>query len=119
MCSPELTCLEPEHPEGMLRGLDFHRSAFEAGARGRAAQALAGEPVRWTVSSMHDPVVTLLGDRAAMVAYARHIAPLDGTGEVKRIAETRVWRLNDSGQWRLAHLHRSPMPPLGAPAPAH
>lgn len=98
----------------MLRGMDFHRAAFESGARGRANAVLAGEPVRWTASTMHDASVTLLGDRGAVVAYARHVAPLDGKGEVKRVAETRVWSRGADNQWKLVHLHRSPMPSLPA-----
>ena len=114
LCAPDMTCFEPEHPEGVVRGLAFHAAAFEAGAKTRAAAALAGAPVRWTASTMHEPQVRLLGPRAALVTYVRHVAPLAGAGgdaTVKRVAETRVWSA-ESGRWLLTHLHRSPMPPL-------
>ena len=111
-CSPDLTCHEHEHLDGLLVGLDFHKSAFESGARSRAAAALAGNPVAWTKSTMHDPVVTLLGDRSAVVAYTRHITPLNSDGPIRRVAETRVWNLDNERKWKLVHLHRSQMPTL-------
>ena len=76
LCSPSLTCHEPEAPQGLVTGLDFHERAFEAGAAARAAAAAAGAPVRWTASAMSEPVVTLLGPRAACVAYVRVVTPL-------------------------------------------
>lgn len=113
LCSPSMTCFEPEHEEGIVRGLEFHAGAFEAGAKSRASAALAGQPVRWTASFMLEPEVRFLGPRAALVTYVRLVRPISKEGDqtIKRVAETRVWELSPRG-WRLAHLHRSPMPSL-------
>jgi hypothetical protein len=128
MCDPALTCFEPEAAElGRVEGLNFHRGAFEGGARARAAAAARGEPVTWSASTMLAPAVTLLGGKAALVTYVRGVSQLGAApgAPVARVAETRVWKLDDRGAWRLVHLHRSGMPPLekdggaGAAAAAH
>ncbi len=125
MCDPALTCFEPEAAAlGRVEGLEFHRGAFEGGARARAAAAAKGEPVQWSTSTMIAPSVQLLGGMAALVTYVRGVSALGAPpgAPVARVAETRVWRLNEVGAWRLIHLHRSPMPPLekdGAAAATH
>ena len=114
-CEPSLTCFEPEAAElGRVEGLDFHRGAFEGGARARAAAAARGDPVAWSASTMLAPRVELLGGKAALVTYVRAVSALGAPNgaPVARVAETRVWRLSAEGVWRLAHLHRSGMPPL-------
>jgi hypothetical protein len=115
MCDPALTCFEPEAAAlGRVEGLEFHRHAFEGGARARAAAAARGEEVAWSASTMLAPAVTLLGGKAALVTYVRGVSRVGAPpgAPVARVAETRVWRLSEQGAWRLAHLHRSPMPPL-------
>ena len=119
LCDPTLTCFEPEAAElGLVHGLGFHQTAFEEGARGRARAALAGAPVEWSASTMAAPTVRFLGPRSALVTYVRHSSPLSGGAVVSRVAETRVWQLVGNA-WRLQHLHRSPMPPLGVEVTRH
>ncbi len=113
---PSLTCFEPEAAElGAVRGLDFHRAAFEGGARARAEAVLRGEPApAWAASTMMEAEVRLMGPRHALVTYVRGTSPLVAVAgaPVARVAETRVWRLTEAGRWLLVHVHRSPMPPL-------
>ena len=113
---PGMTCFEPEAAElGCVRGLEFHRAAFEGGARARAEAALRGAPApAWAASTMQEAEARLLGPRHALVTYVRATSPLAAPagGAVARVAETRVWRLAEGGRWLLQHVHRSPMPPL-------
>jgi len=117
LADPAMTCFEPEAAElGLVQGLDFHRGAFEEGARGRAHGVLSGKPVAWMTSTMQAPFARLLGPKHALVTYVRASSPLtselEGGVSVSRVAETRVWVLGETGAWKLIHVHRSPMPPL-------
>jgi len=122
MVDPAMTCFEPEAAElGCVRGLDFHRHNFEEGARGRANAVLRGGSPGWGLSTMMDPEARLMGPRHAAVTCVRATSliappPLGTPTPVARVAETRLWRLDDSGRWKLFHVHRSQMPPLEAGA---
>ncbi len=117
MADPAMTCFEPEAAElGLVEGLEFHRGAFEEGARARAEAVLHGRAPQWSASTMMEAQVRLLGPRHALVTYVRCTSPLQAAqgAPVARVAETRVWRLAEEGRWRLTHVHRSPMPALEA-----
>ena len=58
-----------------------------------------------------NPVVQLLGDDAASIAYIRLTQTLDRMGicDTNKIAETRIWQrnANDKDKWLNVHVHRS------------
>ena len=107
LVSPAVTYFEPEGEasEGvrLISGLEFHRSMFEEGAKGRAHAVLEGAAsAPWSVSSMQGAEVRLLGPKHALVTYSRVVTPLASTSAEKDasvVAETRVWELGSDGGW--------------------
>jgi calcium/calmodulin-dependent protein kinase (CaM kinase) II len=97
LCSPDLTCFEPETRGHLVEGMPFHKFYFDLeGSTG---------PRNVTMATPH---VRLMGDDAAVVAYTRLMQRLNANGSpvTVRVEETRVWqRLERS--WMLVHIHRS------------
>jgi calcium/calmodulin-dependent protein kinase (CaM kinase) II len=98
LCSPDLTCFEPEALGHLVEGMPFHKFYFDLGSSGGARNV-----------TMATPHVRLLGDDAAIVAYTRLVQRLssDGAPVTSRVEETRVWQRTDRS-WKLVHVHRSP-----------
>jgi hypothetical protein len=97
LCSPDLTCFEPETRGHLVEGMAFHKFYFEL-------EPGAG-PRNVTMATPH---VRLLGNDAAVVAYTRLVQRLDPDGApvTSRVEETRVWQRVDRA-WNLVHIHRS------------
>jgi calcium/calmodulin-dependent protein kinase (CaM kinase) II len=97
LCSPDLTCFEPEALGHLVEGMAFHKFYFELGAGSGARNV-----------TMATPHVRLLGDDAAILSYTRLVqrAGPDGVPATKRVEETRVWQRFDRS-WKLVHVHRS------------
>lgn len=97
LCSPELTCFEPETRGSRVAGLDFHRFYFENGGHMGPHQ-----------DTICDFEARLLGQDAALVTYVRLVQTSDpqGSAQTIRYAETRVWERID-GEWKHVHFHRS------------
>lgn len=97
LCSPDLTCFEPEALGHLVEGMAFHKFYFDLGA--------GTGPRNVTMATPH---VRLLGTEAAVVAYSRLVQRLgaDGSPVTSRVEETRVWQRSEGG-WKLVHVHRS------------
>jgi calcium/calmodulin-dependent protein kinase (CaM kinase) II len=97
LCSPDLTCFEPETLGHLVEGMAFHRFYFDLGPSAGARNV-----------TMATPHVRLLGDDTAIVAYTRLVQQLDADGSPQtiRVEETRVWQRIER-TWKLVHIHRS------------
>jgi ketosteroid isomerase-like protein len=101
LVAEDLTCFEPEARGQLVAGLPFHEFYFTL----PAAPAQDSRPVTVTLAS---PVVKLLSDTVALVAYVRLTQTLDDAGHpvTKLCEETRIWQ-KISGHWKHVHFHRS------------
>jgi calcium/calmodulin-dependent protein kinase (CaM kinase) II len=98
LCSPDLTCLEPESHGLLVHGMPFHKFYFDlGGVRGR------------NLTTMVEPHVRIVGD-VAVLAYVRLVQKLgaDGQPVTAGASETRIWQRID-GAWKHIHFHRSPL----------
>jgi calcium/calmodulin-dependent protein kinase (CaM kinase) II len=97
LCSPDLTCFEPETLGHLVEGMAFHKFYFDLGPDAGSRNV-----------TMATPHVRLLGDDAAIVAYTRLVQRLDASSSpvTSRVEETRVWQRIDRS-WMLVHIHRS------------
>ena len=100
--TPDITCFEPEARGHLVEGLAFHEFYFK----------LPGDPSkapRPVTNTMASPVVKLLSDTVALVAYVRLTQTLDDAGRpvTKPCEETRIWQ-KIGGNWKHVHFHRSP-----------
>ena len=96
LCDPGLTCFEPEACGQLVVGLPFHQYYFADGPGTARVQG-----------TLCSPVVHMLGEDAAVVAYTRVIQSESGE---RAFEETRVWHRRD-GRWRHVHFHRSAVRP--------
>ena len=98
LCSPDLTCFEPEALGHLVEGMPFHKFYFDL-PRGSAPKQ----------STMASPHVRVLGD-AVVLSYVRVVQKLDAAGSPVSVAamETRVWQKTAAG-WKHVHFHRSPV----------
>jgi ketosteroid isomerase-like protein len=101
LVAEDLTCFEPEACGQLVAGLPFHEFYFKL--PGTPAQG--ARPVTVTLAS---PVVKLLSDTVALVAYVRLTQTLDDAGHpvTKLCEETRIWQ-KIGGHWKHVHFHRS------------
>ena len=97
LCSPDLTCFEPETLGHLVEGMAFHKYYFDLGPGSGSRNV-----------TMATPHVRLVGDDAAIVAYTRLVQRLDANGSpvTARVEETRVWQ-RALRSWKLVHIHRS------------
>lgn len=102
LVADDLTCFEPEARGQLVAGLPFHEFYFKLPAE----PAKGPRPVNNTMAS---PVVRLLSDTVALVAYVRLTQTLDEAGRpvTKPCEETRIWQ-KIGGGWKHVHFHRSP-----------
>ncbi|MEI6504588.1 MAG: DUF4440 domain-containing protein [Planctomycetota bacterium] len=101
LVADDITCFEPEAKGQLVEGLPFHKFYFDlAGDRSKAAAP--------TTTTLASPVVKMLGNDVAVVAYVRLVQKLDAAGHpvVSSGEETRVWVRMASG-WKHVHFHRS------------
>ncbi|CAF4023301.1 unnamed protein product [Rotaria magnacalcarata] len=108
LCDPKITCFEPETIGNLVEGLDFHKFYFDT-----VLSAKASKP---TINcTMLTPVVHILGDESACIAYVLLLQFLDRNGQPQsvRTEETRIWHKKDS-RWQCVHFHRSGMPVAAA-----
>ncbi|CAF0847884.1 unnamed protein product [Rotaria sordida] len=104
LCDPKITCFEPETIGNLVEGLDFHKFYFET--------VLSTKAPKPTINcTMLTPVVHVLGDESACIAYILLVQYIDRNGQPQsiRTEETRVWHKKDS-RWQCVHFHRSGMP---------
>jgi calcium/calmodulin-dependent protein kinase (CaM kinase) II len=101
LVADDLTCFEPEARGQLVEGLPFHEFYFKL----PTDPARSPRPVTTTIAS---PVVKLLSDTVALVAYVRLTQTLDDAGRpvTKPCEETRIWR-KAGGHWKHVHFHRS------------
>lgn len=102
LVADDITCFEPEAKGQLVEGLPFHKFYFDlAGDRSKAAPPI-------TTTTLASPVVKMLGNDVAVVAYVRLVQKLDASGNpmVASGEETRVWVRMASG-WKHVHFHRS------------
>ena len=97
----DLTCFEPEARGHLVEGLPFHEFYF-------TLPADPTKPARPVTNTLATPVVKLLSDTVALVAYVRLTQTLDDAGRpvTKPCEETRIWR-KENGHWKHVHFHRS------------
>ncbi len=101
LVADDITCFEPEAKGQLVEGLPFHKFYFDlAGERAKASPHVT--------TTLASPVVKMLGDDVAVVAYVRLVQKLDASGSpiVSCGEETRVWVRTRDG-WKHVHFHRS------------
>mgnify|MGYP006273045021 CR=1 FL=1 len=101
LVAPDITCFEPEARGHLVEGLPFHEFYFKL-ASGSARPAAA------PTTTIATPVVKMLADDVALVAYVRLVQKLDPAGNPVTTAseETRIWK-RSAGGWKHVHFHRS------------
>jgi len=101
LVADDLTCFEPEAKGQLVEGLPFHEFYFRLPAD-------PAKPTRPVTNTLASPVVKLLSDTVAVVAYVRLTQTLDDAGRpvTKPCEETRLWR-KIGGHWKHVHFHRS------------
>lgn len=104
LCDPTLTCFEPEARGCLVEGMDFHQFYFDLDRPPTSKPA----KVQTTLASPH---VRMLGSDAAIVNYVRLTQSVDSAGvpHTRSAEETRVWH-KQGNDWKLVHMHRSPLP---------
>ncbi|CAF2003381.1 unnamed protein product [Rotaria magnacalcarata] len=116
LCDPKITCFEPETIGNLVEGLDFHKFYFDTGRFARSDTVLSAKASKPTINcTMLTPVVHILGDESACIAYVLLLQFLDRNGQPQsvRTEETRIWHKKDS-RWQCVHFHRSGMPVAAA-----
>jgi len=100
LCDPHMTAFEPEAIGNLVEGLEFHKFYFDN---------LTAPNRNKTNTSIVNPVVHLLGDDAAAIAYIRVTQSIDkhGAPHTEQTEETRIWHRRDGGRWVNVHFHRS------------
>ena len=101
LVADDLTCFEPEARGQLVAGLPFHEFYFRLPSD-------PSRPARPVTTTLASPVVRLLSDTVALVAYVRLTQTLDDAGRpvTKPCEETRLWS-KVGGQWKHVHFHRS------------
>lgn len=101
LVADDITCFEPEARGQLVEGLPFHEFYFKLPKD-------PAKPARPATNTITTPVVRLLSDTVALVAYVRLTQTLDDAGRpvTKSCEETRIWR-KTSGNWKHVHFHRS------------
>ena len=97
----DLTCFEPEARGHLVEGLAFHEYYFKLPGD-------SAKPARPVTTTLASPVVKLLSDTVALVAYIRLTQTLDDAGKpvTRSSEETRIWQ-KQAGHWKHVHFHRS------------
>lgn len=101
LVADDLTCFEPEARGQLVAGLGFHEFYFRLPSD-------PGKTARPVTTTLASPVVRLLSETVALVAYVRLTQTLDETGRpvAKPCEETRLWQ-KIGGNWKHVHFHRS------------
>ena len=99
LVAPDITCFEPEARGHLVEGLPFHEFYFKLGG-GSAKTA--------PTTTIAAPMVKMLADDVALVAYVRLVQKLDASGSpvTTTCEETRIWKRFAAG-WKHVHFHRS------------
>jgi calcium/calmodulin-dependent protein kinase (CaM kinase) II len=99
LCDPNMTAFEPEAIGNLVEGLEFHKFYFDN---------LTAPRNKCNVSIVN-PVVHLLGDEAAAIAYIKVTQSIDkqGVPHTDQSEETRIWHRRDNSRWVNVHYHRS------------
>ena len=99
LVADDITCFEPEARGHLVAGLPFHEFYFRLPAT---------QPARPVTTTMTAPIVKMLSDDVALVAYVRLTQTLDDAGKpvTRSSEETRIWQ-RQGGRWRHIHFHRS------------
>ncbi|UXI14089.1 calcium/calmodulin-dependent protein kinase II [Sarcoptes scabiei] len=99
LCDPNITSFEPAALGNLVEGVDFHKFYFDN---------VFGKNCKSLNSTILNPLVHLLSDDAACIAYIRLTQYVDkqGIAHTQQSEETRVW-LRKDGKWQNCHLHRS------------
>jgi calcium/calmodulin-dependent protein kinase (CaM kinase) II len=101
LVAPDITCFEPEAKGHLVEGLPFHEFYFKLAGD-------AAKPATPATTTIATPVVKMLADDVALVAYVRLVQKLDADGKPITVSseETRLWQ-KISGRWQHVHFHRS------------
>jgi ketosteroid isomerase-like protein len=101
LVAPDITCFEPEAKGHLVEGLPFHEFYFKLSGD-------AAKPATPATTTIATPVVKMLADDVALVAYVRLVQKLDAAGSPITVAseETRIWKRFATG-WKHVHFHRS------------
>jgi calcium/calmodulin-dependent protein kinase (CaM kinase) II len=99
LVAPDITCFEPEARGHLVEGLPFHEFYFKLG----------GGPAKTApTTTIAAPMVKMLADDVALVAYVRLVQKVDASGSpvTTTCEETRIWKRFAAG-WKHVHFHRS------------
>ncbi|RWS09450.1 Calcium/calmodulin-dependent protein kinase type II alpha chain-like protein [Dinothrombium tinctorium] len=99
LCDRNMTCFEPESNGNLISGLQFHKFYFDN---------LWGKLSAKCNTTIVNPVVHLLGEDSACIAYIRLLQILDKeeSPQTMQWEETRIWTRKNN-KWQCVHMHRS------------
>ena len=133
LCSPDMTCFEPESNGMLVEGLNFHKYYFDLGTKINANKNKknregdaddADDPsssasliTMKTNITMSQPHVRWIGKECAVVSYTRidQILQQNNNGGqqqelqpiTKTMSETRIWQVQQDGSLVHVHFHKS------------
>uniref|UniRef100_A0A0G4FHS5 Calcium/calmodulin-dependent protein kinase II association-domain domain-containing protein n=1 Tax=Chromera velia CCMP2878 TaxID=1169474 RepID=A0A0G4FHS5_9ALVE len=115
LCSPELTCFEPECDGHLVDGLDFHKYYFELAAHKKSTapppqQPMMARPAPPPQTTVLNTRIKMFGDNGALVTYNRLIQVHDDQTKKPTTLismETRIWERQPGNRWMNVHFHRS------------
>ena len=96
LCSPSLTCIEPETSGNVVEGLDFHLF-FLSHTNKESIYHI----------EILNPVIRVFNDSSAYISYSlisNYFA--NGSFNLKTVYETRIYT-KEKGKWLMVHFHRS------------
>ena len=101
LVADDITCFEPEAKGHLVEGLPFHEFYFKLAAG-------SSKPAAHATTTIAAPVVKMLADDVALVAYVRLVQKVDASGSpvTTTCEETRIWKRYAAG-WKHVHFHRS------------
>ncbi|XP_040578159.1 calcium/calmodulin-dependent protein kinase type II alpha chain isoform X2 [Lepeophtheirus salmonis] len=101
LCDSSLTSFDPEALGNLVEGLEYHKFYFD-NILGK------NEDFRTTNINIINPLVHLLGEDSAAIAYIRLTQCVDKLGKLhtNQCEETRIWYRRET-RWLNVHVHRS------------
>ncbi|KAI3382656.1 hypothetical protein SNEBB_005399 [Seison nebaliae] len=117
LCDSKMTAFEPESLGNLIEGLGFHKFYFEntntrssTSSTPNAAGSNSGMMKPNVNTVILHPIVHMLSENSACIAYIRLIQYLDNNGNFRshQFEETRVWQKKPgNSRWYCIHFHRS------------
>lgn len=95
LCSPSLTCIEPETSGNVVEGLDFHLFFLSH----------INKKLEYHIEILN-PIIKVFND-TAYISYSLLSNIYENSSfNLKTVFETRIYN-KENGKWRMVHFHRS------------